>query len=121
MNPRQLWTAVQRWYATHSKRDRGILAGVAIAAGLSLVYVTVVEPIIHYRRRVAEEIAEGQEQIERAARFLAAADTLRAERDDLRQRLEQAKQHLLPGGSGTLGAAALQERANAIAGEKGIT
>jgi len=121
VNPRQLWTAVQRWYATHSARDRRILAGVAGAVALSVVYVAVVEPIVHYRRRVAEEVAEGQEQLERAARFLAAADTLRAERDDLRQRLEQAKQRLLPGGSGTLGAAALQERANAIAVEKGIT
>ena len=121
MNPRQLWTTIQRWYATHSARDRRILAGVSVAAALSIVYVAVVEPIIQYRRRVSEEVAEGQEQLERAARFLAAADTLRAERDNLHQRLEQAKQRLLPGGSGTLGAAALQERANAIAAEKGIT
>jgi len=79
-----------------------------------------VEPLVHYRPAVAEEIAEGQEQLERGARFLAAADSVRAERNDLRQRLDQAKERLLPGGSGTLGAAALQERANSIAAEKGI-
>src|SRR5439155_1448702 len=55
------------------------------------------------------------------ARFLAVADALRAERDDLRQRVAQAKDRLLPGSSGTLGAAALQERANSLAAEKGIT
>jgi type II secretory pathway component PulM len=120
VNLRQYWSAVQRWYAAHSPRDRYILLGVAVAAGLSLVYIALVEPLVHYRRAVAAEIAEGQEQIERGARFLAAADAVRAERDDLRQRLDQAKERLLPGGSGTLGAAALQERANSIAAEKGI-
>jgi hypothetical protein len=54
-------------------------------------------------------------------RFLAAADSLRAERLDLGKRLTLAKKRLLPGGSGTLGAAALQERTNALAAEKGIT
>jgi len=121
MNPRQLWTAVQRWYAGHSTRDRRILAAVGVAVVFSLAYVGVAEPIVHYRRRVADEVAEGQEQLERAARFLAARDGLRAEREDLKRRLDEAKQRLLPGGSGTLGAAALQERANSLAAEKGIT
>src|SRR5205814_750263 len=88
---------------------------------LSLLYVSLVQPLIHYRKRVKTEIEEGQDQLEHAARFLAAADALRAERDELRQRLAQAKERLLPGSSGTLGAAALQERANSLAAEKGIT
>jgi len=80
-----------------------------------------VQPLIHYRQRVKTEIEEGQDQLEHAARFLAVADALRAERDDLRQRVVQAKERLLPGSSATLGAAALQERANSLAAEKGIT
>jgi type II secretory pathway component PulM len=121
VNVRQLWDRFQRCYAAHSPRDRGIMAGVGVLIGLSLVYLAMIEPLLHYRRSVAEDIADKQEELEHAARFLAAADTLRAERDDVHQRLEQAKQRLLPAGSGTLGAAALQERANAIAAEKGIT
>jgi len=121
MSPRALLAALQRWYAAHSARDRRILVAVAAAVVLSLAYVAVVEPLRRYRRRVAEEVAEGFEQLERAARFRGAGDTLRAERDELKQRLEQAKQRLLPGGSGALGAAALQERANALAADKGIT
>jgi type II secretory pathway component PulM len=121
MNVRELWARVQRWYAGHNTRDRRILAGVAAAVVASLLYVGVAEPIVHYRRRVADEVSEGHEQLERSARFVAAGDGLRAERDDLKQRLDEAKKRLLPGGSGTLGAAALQERANSIAGEKGIT
>jgi len=118
---RELWTLAARWYAAHSTRDRRILAGIGALAALSLLYVGLVQPLIHYRKRVKTEIEEGQDQLEHAARFLAVADALRAERDDLRQRVAQAKDRLLPGSSGTLGAAALQERANSLAAEKGIT
>jgi len=121
MNVRELWASVQRWYAGHGTRDRRILVGVAAAIVFSLVYVGVAQPIVRYRRGVADEVNEGHEQLERAARFLAAADGMRAERDDLKQRLEQAKHRLLPGSSGTLGAAALQEQANSLAAERGIT
>jgi len=121
VNLRQLRDSFQRWYAAHSPRDRGILGGVGVLMLLSILYLAAIEPIVHYRRAVGEDIADAQEQLEHAARFLAAADALRAERDDLHRQLEQAKQRLLPAGSGTLGAAALQERANAIAAEKGIT
>src|SRR6185436_4928933 len=41
--------------------------------------------------------------------------------DDARARLEKAKQRLLPGNTATLGAAALQERVNTLASEKGIS
>ncbi len=121
MNLRALWVTARRWYDTHSTRDRRVILAVLGAIALSLVYVVGVDPLIRYRRRVGEEIADGQEQLERSARFLGAVDSLRAERDDLRTRLAQAKTHLLPGDSGTLGAAALQEQANSIAAEKGIT
>ena len=121
MRLRELWTLAARWYAAHSTRDRRIVAGIGAVAALSLLYVGLVQPLIHYRKRVKTEIEEGQDQLEHAARFLAVADALRAERDDLRQRVAQAKDRLLPGSSGTLGAAALQERANSLAAEKGIT
>src|SRR5437762_77585 len=121
VNPRQLWAAAGRWYAAHSARGRRVLAGIGALAALSILYVGAVRPLIHYRQRVKTEIEEGQDQLEHAARFLAVADALRAERDDLRQRVVQAKERLLPGSSATLGAAALQERANSLAAEKGIT
>jgi type II secretory pathway component PulM len=121
VNFRAWWAAAQSWYAAHGARDRRIMAGVGAAIALSLVYVLIVEPLRDYRRGVAEEIAEGQEQLESAARFVGALDGLRAERDQLVRRLEEAKHRLLPGDSGTLGAAALQERTNTLATEKGVT
>jgi type II secretory pathway component PulM len=116
-----LWAAARAWYAGHSPRDQRIILGVIVLAVLSVAYVGIVVPVRDYRRVVAEEIADGQADLERASRFLGAVESLRAERESLRKRLTQARTRLLPGRSGTLGAAALQERANAIATEKGIT
>jgi type II secretory pathway component PulM len=121
VNPRALWASLKAWYASHSTRDRRIILGVVGIVVLSLVWVGVVDPLRAYRASVAEEITEGQEQLERAARFVGAIDSLRAEHADLTKRLNEAKARLLPGDSGTLGAAALQERANALASEKQIT
>jgi hypothetical protein len=117
---RALWERTLQWYHAYSDRDRRVILGILIAAGLSLVYLGVVEPVLDYRKSVGKEIADGQEALERSMRFLGAKDTLRVEREDLRKRLATAKARLLPGGTATLGAAALQERANALASEKGV-
>lgn len=117
----QLWGNARTWYAGHSQRDQRIILGVIAATVLSLVYVLVVVPVRDFRQGVADEIADGQQQLERSARLVGALDSLRAEREGLKKRLTQARTRLLPGTSGTLGAAALQERANAIASEKGVT
>jgi type II secretory pathway component PulM len=116
-----LWQRALAWYNGYSPRDRRIILGILVAAGLSLVYIGVVEPILDYRKAVGKQIADGQEELERSMRFVGAKDTMRAEREELRKRLGQAKTRLLPGGTGTLGAAALQERAHALASEKGIS
>jgi len=121
VNLRAAWTAIRRWYDGHSTRDRRIVLSLVGVVVLSIVYVAVIDPLRAHRRGVAEEIAEGQDQLERAARFLGALDSLRTERNEVRGRLDQAKQRLLPGNSGTLGAAALQERVNTLASEKGIS
>jgi Tfp pilus assembly protein PilO len=114
-------TAATRWYGRHTASEQRIILAVAVLAVLSILYVGVVVPLRDFRAGVADEIADGQEQLERAARYIGAADSLRAEREALKKRLQQARARLLPGRTGTLGAAALQERTNAIAAEKGIT
>src|SRR5262249_1520993 len=86
-----------------------------------LIYLFGWVPLRDYRQRVAEEVADGQEQLARASRSLGAADSLRAERESLQKRLVQARTRLLPGRGGTLGAAPAPARANSNASEKGIT
>lgn len=116
-----LWANARTWYAGHSQRDQRIILGVIAATALSIFYVMVIVPVRDFRQAVADEIAEGHDQLQRSARLIAALESLRAEREGLKKRLTQARTRLLPGTSGTLGAAALQERANAIASEKGVT
>ena len=121
MNLRQRWEQVRAWYAARTSREQGL---VLVACGIgvvTLLYYAVVRPVIAYRQGVAAEIADGLEQLERDTHFLGAVDTFRAERAELKRKLDQAKTRLLPGTNGTLGAAALQERTNAVASEKGIS
>ena len=113
--------AVRAWYASHSVRDQRILLGVVALAALSAVYLGVLAPLWDFRARVSAEIDAGQQELERAARFLGAMEALRAERGALEKKLQQARGRLLPGRSGTLGAAALQELTNALSAEKGVT
>jgi len=121
MNLRARWEQIRRWYAARSSREQGL---VLLACGLgvvSVLYYAVVRPVIAYRKAVAEEIADGLEELERDTKFLGAIDTFRAERAEVKKKLDQAKTRLLPGTNGTLGAAALQERTNAVANDKGIS
>ena len=116
-----LWSGIRHWYAGHSRRDQRIILGVLTLAGICLVYLYGIVPLREYRQRVSDEISEGQEKLVRSARVLGSADSLRAERGELEKRLKQTRSRLLPGRGGTLGAAALQERTNSLAAEKGIT
>jgi hypothetical protein len=116
-----LWSGIQHWYGGHSRRDQRIILGVLTLAGICLVYLYGVVPLREYRQRVSDEISEGQDQLARSARVLGSADSLRAERSELEKRLKQTRTRLLPGRGGTLGAAALQERTNSLAAEKGVT
>jgi hypothetical protein len=116
----EVWAPVARWYAGYSRRDQRIILGVAILAGLSFLYVGPVEMVREYRREVLEQTADGQQQVERALKTLRGVEGLRRQRDELKQRLKAARENLLPGGSGTLGAAALEERASQLASSKGV-
>lgn len=116
-----LFGGLQRWYAGHSRRDQRIIFGVLAFAAVCVAYLWAWVPLRDYRQTVADEIVEGQEHLARAARTLGSADSLKAERENLEKRLTQARERLLPGRGGTLGAAALQERTNSLAAEKGIT
>jgi type II secretory pathway component PulM len=115
------WTPARRWYEGHGERDRRIIVGVGIATVLALLYLGIVAPLRDRRARVEHEIDQGMTRIEHAERLVGSLEKLEAERSDLRRRLKAARGRLLPGNSETLGGAALQERANALAAEHGVT
>ena len=114
------WAPVARWYAGYSRRDQRIILGVAVAAGLSILYVGPIEMVRGYHHGILEDTGAAQERVERSLKTLRSLDGLRRDRDELKARLKIARAKLLPGGSGTLGAATLEERASELAREKGV-
>lgn len=114
--------SVWRWYASRPVfPDRWIYGGTGVMVVVFLVGGYVVQPLLASRRKLAETILDEHDDLERNQRFLAREDALRSERDELKKKLDQAKSRLLPGDSGTLATAALQERTNGLAAEKGIS
>ena len=116
----QAWAPVARWYGRYSRRDQRIILGVAVVAGLSFLYVGPIQMVRDYHRSILEDTGAAQERVERGLKTLRSLDGLRRERDELKARLKVARAKLLPGGSGTLGAATLEERASELAREKGV-
>ena len=121
MNPRELWARLRVWYAARAVREQRLLVGAVVVVGLGLLDLAVIEPIRQYRHRVQEEIEDGLSKLQHDLKRVARIEELKSRQNELRKRLDQVKQRLLPGDTGTLGAAALQDRANAIAADKGIT
>lgn len=121
MSLRGLWEQLKSNYAGRPQNEQRILLGLLVAVVLAMVYVGVWVPVTDYRAEVAAQVERGQAELERQARFLGTAESLHAERDALKKKVDAARKELLPGNSGTLGAAALQERANTAATEKGVT
>ncbi|HZP41453.1 MAG TPA: type II secretion system protein GspM [Candidatus Binatia bacterium] len=121
MSWRPYWEALRRWYNARAPREQLLVRVGLVAWGLVALYFFVVAPVVAFRQRLAQEIADGQDRLEQDARFIARLESLERERNDLEKRLEREKAKLLSGDSPTLAAASLQERANAIATEKGIT
>jgi len=116
----QTWAPVARWYAGYSRRDQRIILGIAVVAVLSFLYVGPFEMMRNYHRSIVDDTSSAQERVERNLKTLRSLDGLRRERDELKGRLKVARAKLLPGGSGTLGAATLEERASELARTKGV-
>ena len=116
----QAWAPVARWYARYPRREQRFMLGLAIAAGLAFLYVGPIEMVRDYHHSILEDTGAAQERVERSLKTLRGLDGLQRVRDDLKARLKVARVKLLPGGSGTLGAATLEERASELARTKGV-
>ena len=118
-----LWARLQGWYAGHSQRDQRIILGVlsvrersAWSTCAASCPLRELPPARRRRDRRGAGAARALGALRRLGRLAA-----RRARRAWRSGSTQARTRLLPGRGGTLGAAALQERANSLAAEKGIT
>ncbi|MFN8543067.1 MAG: type II secretion system protein GspM [Candidatus Binatia bacterium] len=118
---RDLWQRARQWYVGRPLREQRLVIAMAVVGVIFALDFLVVEPIRAYRAEVAEEVEAGLQKLEHDARKVGHLDEIKTRRDQLRKQLEQAKTRLLPGDTGTLGAAALQDKTNAVAAEKSVT
>jgi Tfp pilus assembly protein PilO len=121
MNLDALRARFMAWYAAHTPWERRLIAGVGIALGAGLLLRLLVWPVIDYRRALASQIEDDLGRLEQGAHLVARSEALEAQQKELQERLDREKARLLPGDSGTLAAAALQDQANQIAAERGVT
>jgi len=113
MRLKQLW---QRLAA----RER-ILAGVALLA-LALVFVRygMVEPYVAYTASLEEEIEQSTQRVGKMQRQRSRREQIATQVSLLRQRFQETRQKLIPGGTPALAAAHLQERIQTLAGPSGL-
>ena len=113
MRLKQIW---QRLAA----RER-VLAGVALLA-LVLVAVRygIVEPYLEYTAHLEEEIEQEAQRLGKMQRQHGRREQITTQVNILRQRFQEMRHHLIPGGTPALAAAHLQEKIQTLAGASGL-
>jgi type II secretory pathway component PulM len=113
MRLKQIW---QRLAA----RER-VLAGVALLA-LLLVAVRygIVEPYLEYTAHLEEEIEQEAQRLGKMQRQHGRREQITTQVNILRQRFQEMRHHLIPGGTPALAAAHLQEKIQTLAGGSGL-
>jgi general secretion pathway protein M len=113
MRLKQLW---QRLAA----RER-VLAGVTLLALLLVVArYGIVEPYLTYTAHLEEEIEQEAQRVAKMQRQRGRREQIAAQVNILRQRFQEMRQRLIPGGTPALAAAHLQERIQTLASQSGL-
>jgi len=113
MRLKQIW---QRLAA----RER-VLAGVALLA-LLLVAVRygIIEPYLDYTAHLEEEIEQESQRVAKMQRQRGRREQIATQVNILRQRFQEMRHKLIPGGTPALAASHLQERIQTQAGQSGL-
>jgi Tfp pilus assembly protein PilO len=109
----------ERWarFSTRERRLIGIGAGVL---ALVAVHFLIVSPFLSYREDLRDDIEARRAELENATAYLARAGDTTRRREQLANRVKQARTQLVPGDTPTLAAAALQDHLHSVANEKGV-
>src|SRR5262245_39125130 len=113
MRLKQIW---QRLAA----RER-VLAGIALLALLLVVIrYGIVEPYLDYTTRLEEEIEQEAQRVGKMQRQHGRREQIATQVTILRQRFQETRHRLIPGGTPALAAAHLQEKIQTLAGQSGL-
>ncbi len=106
-------------FAALDARQRYFVMPLSVLA-LVLFWFVAVDPFLSYREALKEEIASNREKIEMWEAYLSKANDLPRQQQLLQQREQEIEGQLVPGGTPTLAAAALQDKLHGFAEEHGV-
>ncbi len=113
MRLKQLWQRL-------SARER-VLGGVALLALLLVVIrYGIVESYLAYTAHLEEEIEQEVQRVAKMQRQRGRREQIATQVNVLRQRFQETRQRLIPGGTPALAAAHLQERIQTLASQSGL-
>jgi general secretion pathway protein M len=113
MRLKQLWQRL-------SARER-VLGGVALLALLLVVIrYGIVESYLAYTAHLEEEIEQEVQRVAKKQRQRDRREQIATQVNILRQRFQETRQRLIPGGTPALAAAHLQERIQTLASQSGL-
>jgi len=97
---------------------------VAIGLGLGMVALVLnaaVVRFLNYRTRVGAEAEALRDRVDNLYAYVARAEYVEREREALAKRLEDLKGRVVPGDTGTLAAAHLQDHITTVAADTGVS
>ena len=111
---------VKRFWQRLSARER-VLASVALLAlALVIVRYGIIVPYLAYTARLEEEIEQNVQRVAKMQRQRGRREQIATQAGLLRQRFQETRQKLIPGGTPALAAAHLQERIQTLVGQSGL-
>jgi hypothetical protein len=117
--PKALWITLKARYRTWPR----VVQIAAMAIGGFVAIIAIYAPIQRftaYRAGVQAEIESYQDELEHLAAYVTRGEPVEREREQLEKRLEGLKARLVPGDTGTLAAAHLQDHVTTLANETAV-
>ncbi len=116
---KSLWITLKVRYQTWPR----VVQIAAMATGGFAAIIAIYAPIQRftaYRAGVQAEIESSQDEVEHLTAYVTRGEPVEREREQLEKRLDGLKSRLVPGDTGTLAAAHLQDHVTTIANETAV-
>jgi hypothetical protein len=98
------------------------IVAIGLAFGMvALVINTAVVRLQSYRAQMRAEVDANRERVNHLHAYVARAEQVERERELLTERLQSLQDRFLPGDTGTLAAAHLQDHVTTVAGDTGVS
>jgi hypothetical protein len=114
-----LWATLESRYNTLPRVVQIVVIGLGFGA-IALVINTAVVSFYNYRTGIQDQIDANRDRAEQLQEYIARAEEVERERNMLAKRLEGLRSRFVPGDTGTLAAAHLQDHVTTVASDTGV-